>query len=421
MVAASAVTAGIIVVAGCSGTPAEDEGAGTLSVLIAAPQEGAGKILEEEFEKAHDVEVEVEVVPYDQIQSKVTLDVQSGTSAYDVIQYWYPTVGALAQAGALADITDWVADDGDIDQADFIDAVYQPYTQYDGKTYGLPIDGDTHVLFYNKEIFERNGVEPPATWDEYVDVARTITENESGDGVYGTALLGSKSAFNIGSSFFNRLATMSSDPIDSAMPQLDSDVAVEAAQAMLDVSEYALPSPLEIGFEQALPQFLAGKVGMMEFWTDLGVFAQDPEQSQIVDGWGVVPLPLGPEGSVSGALNAGWAMGISPNAADEDLAKQFVAFASSAETNEMLITTTGSGIDPTRTSTLESEDYAELVPEVAEVNAQVLPNAQSWPTSPAAPEMIQVLGDNLALMLQGNLSAEEAVSDTWDTWQPLAE
>ncbi|MGO2091904.1 MAG: ABC transporter substrate-binding protein [Microbacterium gubbeenense] len=421
VVAASAVTAGIIVVAGCSGTPAEDEGAGTLSVLIAAPQEGAGKILEEEFEKAHDVEVEVEVVPYDQIQSKVTLDVQSGTSAYDVIQYWYPTVGALAEAGALADITDWVAGDEDIDQADFIDAVYQPYTQYDGKTYGLPIDGDTHVLFYNTEIFERNGVKPPATWDEYVDVARTITENESGDGVYGTALLGSKSAFNIGSSFFNRLATMSSDPIDSAMPQLDSDVAVEAAQAMLDVSEYALPSPLEIGFEQALPQFLAGKVGMMEFWTDLGVFAQDPEQSQIVDGWGVVPLPLGPEGSVSGALNAGWAMGISPNAADEDLAKQFVAFASSADTNEMLITTTGSGIDPTRTSTLESEDYAELVPEVAEVNAQVLPNAQSWPTSPAAPEMIQVLGDNLALMLQGNLSAEEAVSDTWDTWQPLAE
>lgn len=421
VIAASAVTAGMIVVAGCSGTPAEDEGAATLSVLIAAPQEGAGKILEEEFEKTHDVDVVVEVVPYDQIQSKVTLDVQSGTSAYDVIQYWYPTVGALAEAGALADITDWVAGDEDINQDDFIDAVYQPYTQYDGKTYGLPIDGDTHVLFYNKEIFERNGVEVPTTWDEYVDVARTITENESDDGVYGTALLGSKSAFNIGSSFFNRLATMSSEPIDSTMPQLDSDVAVEAAQAMLDVSEHALPSPLEIGFEQALPQFLAGKVGMMEFWTDLGVFAQDPEQSQIVDGWGVAPLPIGPEGSISGALDAGWAMGISPNAADEDLAKEFVAFASSADTNEMLITTTGSGIDPTRTSTLESTDYAELVPEVAEVNKQVLPNAQSWPTSPAAPEMIQVLGDNLALMLQGNLSAEDAMSDTWDAWQPLAE
>lgn len=416
----SGIAIAAVALAGCAGGSSEGDGGGELSVLIAAPQEGAGKILEEEFEAAHDVDVSVEVVPYDQIQSKVTLDAQSGTGAYDVIQYWYPTVGALAEAGALADITDWVAGDSEIDQDDFIEAVYGPYSQYDGKTYGLPIDGDTHVLFYNEEIFERNDVEVPQTWEEFAEVAQTITENESDDGIYGTALLGSKSAFNIGSSFFNRLATMSGEPIDPALPRLDDPVAVEAAQAMLDVSDYALPSPLEIGFEQALPQFLSGKVAMIEFWTDLGVFAQDPEQSQIVDGWGVAPLPVGPEGSVSGALNAGWAMGISPNAADEELAKDFVRFASSAETNEMLITTTGSGIDPTRTSTLESADYADLVPEVAAVNAQVLPNAQSWPTSPAAPEMIQTLGDNLALMLQGNLSAEEAVSTTWDAWQPLA-
>src|SRR5690606_34838439 len=130
-----------------------------------------------------------------------------------------------------------------------------------------------------------------------------------------------------------RLATMIDGSIDPAMPQLDSAAAVEAAQAMMDAAPYALPSPLEIGFEQALPQFLAGNVAMIEFWTDLGVFAQDPEQSKIVDKWGVAPLPVGPNGQVAGALNAGWAMGISPNASDEDLAKQFVAFASSKEMN----------------------------------------------------------------------------------------
>lgn len=416
--AAAALTAGALALAGCAGGGDPGADAGTLNVLIAAPQEGAGEILEQEFEAAHEgVDVKVEVVPYDQIQSKVTLDVQSGTNNYDVIQYWYPTVGALAEAGALADISDWVADDEDIDEADFIEAVYGPYSQYDGATYGVPIDGDTHVLFYNEEIFERNGVDVPTTWEDFQSVAQTITENEKANGIYGTALLGSKSAFNIGSSFFNRLATMSPEPIDPAMPQLDSPAAVEAAQAMLDAADDALPSPLEIGFEQALPQFLSGKVAMIEFWTDLGVFAQDPGQSQIVDRWGVAPLPTGPEGSVSGALNAGWAMGISPNAADEDLAKEFVKFASSAETNEMLITTTGSGIDPTRVSTLESQEYIDFVPDVAAVNAQVLPNAQSWPTSPEAPEMIQTLGDNLALMLQGNLTAEEAVSQTWDAWQ----
>jgi len=422
-VIALASTAGLVL-AGCGGDaggPSGDGGDKTLKVLIAAPQEGAGAILEKDFEAETGVEVEVEVVPYDQIQTKAILDAQSGTNNYDVIQYWYTSVGALADAGALADITDWVESDEDIDSGDFIEAIFGPYSQYEGATYGLPIDGDTHVLFYNKAIFERNGVEVPTTWDEYVEVSKKITDAEKADGVYGNALLGSKSAFNIGSTFFNRLATMSPDPIDPQMPQLDTEYAVAAAQSMLDASPSALPSPLEIGFEQALPQFLSGSVGMIEFWTDLGVFAQDPEQSKIVDGWGVAPLPVGPEGKVSGALNAGWAMGISPNASDEDLAKQFVAFASSKETNEKLITTTGSGVDPTRTSTLESPEYIEFAPEVSAVAAQVLPNAQSWPTSPQAPEMIQSLSDNLALMLQGGLTAEQAMQNTWDTWQSLAD
>ncbi|KAA9159715.1 extracellular solute-binding protein [Microbacterium lushaniae] len=421
-VIAVASSAGLVL-SGCGGGTGDDSGGGsqTLKVLIAAPQEGAGKILEADFEEETGVEVEVEVVPYDQIQTKAILDAQSGTNNYDVIQYWYTSVGALAEADALADITEWVEGDEEIDSSDFIEAITAPYTEYEGATYGLPIDGDTHVLFYNKAIFERNGVEVPATWDEYLQVSKTITDAEKANGVYGNALLGSKSAFNIGSTFFNRLATMSPDPIDSEMPQLNTDAAVAAAQSMLDAAPYALPSPLEIGFEQALPQFLSGSVGMIEFWTDLGVFAQDPEQSKIVDGWGVAPLPVGPEGSVSGALNAGWAMGISPNASDEDLAKQFVAFASSKDMNEKLITTTGSGVDPIRTSTLESSAYTEFAPEVSAVAAEVLPNAQSWPTSPQAPEMIQSLSDNLALMLQGSLTAEEAMQQTWDSWQSMAD
>lgn len=411
-----------LTLSGCGGSSnaGGETGSDTLKVLIAAPQEGAGKILEKEFEAETGTDVQVEVVPYDQIQTKAILDAQSGTNNYDVIQYWYTSVGALAESGALADITSWAQSDADIDEADFIQSIFGPYTQYDGKTYGLPIDGDTHVLFYNKEIFERNDVQVPTTWDEYAEVAQKITDAEKADGVYGSAILGAKSAFNIGSTFFNRFATISPDKIDPQMPQLNTPAAVAAAQEMLDAAPAALPSPLEIGFEQALPQFLSGNVGMIEFWTDLGVFAQDPAQSKIVDKWGVAPLPIGPEGSVSGALNAGWAMGISPNAPDQDLAKQFVAFASSKEMNEQLITTTGSGVDPIRTSTLDSAAYTDFAPEVAQVAAEVLPNAQSWPTSPQAPEMIQSLSDNLALMLQGSLTAEQAMSQTWDTWQSLA-
>ena len=120
----------------CGGS--SDAGGGTeskaLKVLIAAPQEGAGKILEQEFEAETGTDIQVEVVPYDQIQTKAILDAQSGTNNYDVIQYWYTSVGALAESGALADITSWVDDDSDIDSADFIQIIFGASTQYDGKT-----------------------------------------------------------------------------------------------------------------------------------------------------------------------------------------------------------------------------------------------------------------------------------------------
>jgi multiple sugar transport system substrate-binding protein len=74
---------------------------------------------------------------------------------------------------------------------------------------------------------------------------------------------------------------------------LESDVSIASAQAMLDVAPYAFPTPLETGFEQGLPAFLSGKAAMIEFWTDLGVNAQDPKVSQIIDKWDVTQMPVG--------------------------------------------------------------------------------------------------------------------------------
>ena len=62
-----------------------------------------------------------------------------------------------------------------------------------------------------------------------------------------------------------------------------------------------------------LGPWLAGRVGMVEFWADLGKISDNPEQSVIANQWGVVPLPKGPapKGKVSAPLNAGWSLGVS--------------------------------------------------------------------------------------------------------------
>src|ERR1700738_2014025 len=98
----------------------------------------------------------------------------------------------------------------------------------------------------------------------------------------------------IGSTFANRLAGFGGEFLKpDGTPDIESDAAFKAAKALYDVAPYALPTPVETAFEQALPAFLSGKGAFIEFWTDLGVYSQDPKSSQIVDHWDVAQLPVG--------------------------------------------------------------------------------------------------------------------------------
>ncbi len=70
----------------------------------------------------------------------------------------------------------------------FSDVIIPGYNEKDGKLYFLPTTGTTCRLFYNKEIFERVGIEaPPATLEEMVEDAKLITSQLKGEGIYGFA------------------------------------------------------------------------------------------------------------------------------------------------------------------------------------------------------------------------------------------
>ena len=47
----------------------------------------------------------------------------------------------------------------------------------DGKTYALPIELNISPIYYNKAIFAKYNLQPPATYDEFLSVLKTLTEN----------------------------------------------------------------------------------------------------------------------------------------------------------------------------------------------------------------------------------------------------
>jgi hypothetical protein len=95
---------------------------------------------------------------------------------------------------------------------------------------------------------------------------------------------------------------------------------------------------------------------MIEFWTDLGVNAQDPKVSQIIDKWDVTQMPVGGSNTKHRAsLNAGFGLAISAGSKNPDAAWELVKFGCSPAMNLSQMVTPGTGIDPVYKSTLETE------------------------------------------------------------------
>ena len=58
----------------------------------------------------------------------------------------------------------------------FMDGALDCY-QMGGKTYGLPVTQNFFMLFYRKDIFQEMGLSVPTTWDEFINVTKTLQSN----------------------------------------------------------------------------------------------------------------------------------------------------------------------------------------------------------------------------------------------------
>lgn len=114
------------------------------------------------FAKEHGVTVNVTIVPWESYEEKYLTGISSGQGP-DVGYMYLEMIGDYIARDQLIPFDEYLTD------ADRENFIYLEQGSFQGKQYAMPlVVGAARVMFYNKDILSRAGVDtPPSTWDEF--------------------------------------------------------------------------------------------------------------------------------------------------------------------------------------------------------------------------------------------------------------
>lgn len=246
------------------------------------------------FQKQNpDVEIKLQQLSWDYGFDKIVLSI-AANNAPDICELGTDWVPKFSSSGVLLDVTDQMADIKD--QYLLWEAV-----TYNNRLYGAPWLAGTRVLFYNRDLFFKAGLDPdrpPTTWDELLYTAKKI--RELGPDIYGFGIFAAE-PYAPWQEFLPFAWGNNGDVLSSDMTKciLNSAACVEAMEFYSKLKPYSM-----IDRQPQVNMFFAkGNVGMQMsgFWN----FTLIPRQNPSLN-FGVALLPKpGPEKGFSAAFAGG--------------------------------------------------------------------------------------------------------------------
>ncbi len=134
------------------------------------------------FERRHPgIKVHFQQLSWDYGLDKIITSIAAGNPP-DLVELGTDWVPQFSSSGVLNDLTEDLAPD----KPNFL--LWDTVT-YQDRLYGLPWLAGTRILFYNRELFSRAGLnpdKPPATWKELYEASKRI--DDLGPNIYGIGL-----------------------------------------------------------------------------------------------------------------------------------------------------------------------------------------------------------------------------------------
>src|SRR5213596_1994803 len=255
-----------------------------------------------DFEKLTGAKVQVITVPFADLYQKLLTDFATKTNSYDATVFDPQWMGDYVPPGYLEDLTDRVQKDSSLQWNDIAPFFRDFSATFKGKVYTVPLDGDFQMVYYRKDLLQKDGLQPPATWDDYISIAKHFQGKDlNGDGKndYGSCLAMKRSAqsywawISIAAAYLQSKGTKQGAffNTDNMQPLTNNPGAAAALDVYKQLSKIGPPDQLNNDVGDSRGLFVTGRCALSLDWGDIGPLAVDKTQSKVIDKVGAVILP----------------------------------------------------------------------------------------------------------------------------------
>ena len=357
------------------------------------------------FEENHPG-VEVELLKTQEFDTSVMMQMRQGETNYDILMPFqagtmkqFLELDLLAPVGDVFDNEEYMVDGEALREGDLLGG-YMELMRVDGETYGLPVFGEVAMLGYRTDYMQEAGLSsPPETWEELASYANQLNTDDTAG--Y-TAILGR--GLNSLITLMTMVKGKGGEVVDDEGNfNLTSPEAIESMQQLVDMyrNDQSIQQSAAETFNAPRDGFKAGSVAMANFWHSWALESADVFGQ---DNLALAPLPGTEENGT--IIYAGGA--IIPNMGNVELAKLFAVEMLQAKWFQQW-SAENYYKAPVRRQNLEglSGSYWEDMPPLVD-------NGEFFPAYANAQQMYDTFGRNLLRALNGQVSAEEALQQTYD-------
>jgi multiple sugar transport system substrate-binding protein len=401
--------------------------------------------------------------------ARLQQSIATGTVDFDVTEMGAPFEGDVLGKGLASEMPAWVAEQ--IDMSDYVGILQPPIGTWNGKTYRVSCDGDTHNLNYRTDVFSDAGLAEewaasggqgewgvPTTFQQVQQVGAFLKGKQlNGQDLYGWLDVCAPWG-GFGWYFFASRSTAYAkhpdDPawlfdVDTMKPRVNNPAFVRAIQDVIDNLPNAPADQINAdGNTTGFAQFLAGTGSMCAWWGDVGSVARTSDASVVGDivGFDILPgsddvynsatgqwdtLASGPNFAPNNAY-IGWGIYVM-NTVDSDPVKQKAAWSVAAHLGgkdlSLWAAAYPSGFQPYRNSHFNIEEWVAAGYDEAYITDYLAsqadsynhPNAAIEPRIPGIFQYYSRAEEILAEAYAGNIDAQTAGDNIAAAWEEITD